>query len=136
LNRGTKPFKQWRGALGTKHLSSFNDLKKVFTGGVPTWPHQVDMYQLQRRFVANECKDLSIPRKLQDHISSFLFFSITSCVSKPPIKTICCNHISLWTSSNHCVPIELRLDSGRLCQSYLLRSGCDRDLNLSTQRLI
>ncbi len=54
LNRGGKPFKQWRGA----YVSVPSTLSVCFadypTGGVPTWPYGVDMYQFRGRFVANE----------------------------------------------------------------------------------
>jgi hypothetical protein len=54
LNRGTKTFKQWRGAFGGKHPASFNDLKKVITGGVPRLLPTQCVYQLQSNSVANK----------------------------------------------------------------------------------
>ena len=59
--------KQWRGALGRALLVSFRDLIKAPTGGVPTWPYGVDMYQLRGRFVANETPNRHCLQRLLDH---------------------------------------------------------------------
>jgi hypothetical protein len=59
--------KQWHGACNTFSSVKKNDLRVVPTGGVPTLPYQLDMYQHQKRSVANDVKNLSMLRKLQDH---------------------------------------------------------------------
>jgi hypothetical protein len=59
--------KQWHGALGRTLLVSIRDLKRMPTGGVPTWPYGVDMYQFRGRFVANEPSFRHCLHGLQDH---------------------------------------------------------------------
>ncbi len=59
--------KQWRGALGRTFLVSIRDLKRMPTGGVPTWPYGVDMYQFRGRFIANETPNRHCLQRLQDH---------------------------------------------------------------------
>ena len=62
--------KQWHGALGRTLLVSFRDLKEISTGGVPTRPYGVDMYQYQGRFVANEGEIQLCRQGLQVHIQN------------------------------------------------------------------
>jgi hypothetical protein len=73
--------KQWHGALVRTFLVSIRDLKKMPTGGVPTWPYGVDMYQFRDRFVANEPSFRHCLQRLQDHtigISRYLSINYVS----------------------------------------------------------
>ena len=62
--------KQWHGALGRTLFVSFRDIKKIPTGGVPTWPYGVVMYQHQGRSVANEGEIQLCRQGLQVHIQN------------------------------------------------------------------
>ena len=74
--------KQWRGALGRTLLVSFRDLKNMPTGGVPTWPYGVVMYQFRNRFIANESSFSHCLPRLPDHIMRNPRYLLIDYVSK------------------------------------------------------
>ena len=74
--------KQWHGALGRTFLVSNRDLKRMPTGGVPTWPYGVDMYQFRDRFVANGPSFRHCLQRLQDHTISGSRYLLIDNVSK------------------------------------------------------
>jgi hypothetical protein len=49
---GAVSIKQWDGAHLVHRVISNQISGRSSTGGVPTWPHRVDMYQIDNRFVA------------------------------------------------------------------------------------
>ncbi len=74
--------KQWHGALGRTLLVSIRDLKNMATGGVPTWPYGVDMYQFRGRLVANEPSFRHCLQRLQDHTIGISRYLLINYVSK------------------------------------------------------
>ena len=74
--------KQGRGALGRTLLVSFRDMKEIPTGGVPTWPYGVVMYQVRNRFIANEPSFSHCLPRLPDHIMSISGHLLIDYVSK------------------------------------------------------
>ena len=52
VRAGAVPSKQWHGAGNTVSFALKGFLRGLLTGGVPTWAHRVDMYQIDNRYVA------------------------------------------------------------------------------------
>jgi hypothetical protein len=79
---GAVSIKQWDGAH-LVHGLIFNQIPgRSSTGGVPTRPSRVDMYQYQGRFVANEVEKRYSPRTLQSLIEGVSRFLTIDYVSK------------------------------------------------------
>jgi len=82
VSGGAVSIKQWDGAH-LVHRLIFNQIPgRSSTGGVPTRPSRVDMYQYQGRFVANKAEKWSAPRTLQCHFEDVLGFSTIDMFQK------------------------------------------------------
>ncbi len=82
MSGGAVSIKQWDGAH-LVHRLIFNQIpERSSTGGVPTRPSRVDMYQYQARFVANKVEKRSSPQTPQRLIEVASRFSTIDYVSK------------------------------------------------------
>ena len=82
VSGGAVSIKQWDGAHLVNRLISNQIPGRSSTGGVPTRPSRVDMYQYQGRFVANEVEKRSFPRILESLFEVVSRFSTIDYVSK------------------------------------------------------
>jgi len=82
MDRAVTAIKQWHGALGRTFLVSIRDLKRMPTGGVPTWPYGVDTYQFRDRFVANKPSFRHCLQRLKDHTNGVSSYLLINYVSK------------------------------------------------------
>ncbi len=82
VSGGAVSIKQWDGAHLVNRLISNQIPGRSSTGGVPTRPSRVDMYQYRGRFVANDVEKRSSPRTLQCLIEVVSRFSTIDYVSK------------------------------------------------------